>query len=117
MLDRPFWPVVISFVKGLILLVSRTGAWSDNSPEWAANAAIAEDLCHVVENDGTFWMPYSVFATVFGTLYVSPVTLPCVRNSTLGGEAKGSMPQCGLCRQALRRRWVLLEDGSSGCRL
>jgi hypothetical protein len=45
-------------------------------------------------------------------LCVSPVTLPCVRNSTLGGEAKGSMPQCGLCRQALRRRWVLLADGS-----
>ena len=35
------------------------GDWSDNSNKWKENPALAKELGHTVEDDGTFWMDYT----------------------------------------------------------
>jgi len=90
------------------------GAWGDDSPEWAANPKLDEDLCLVKEDDGRFWMPWDDFMRIFGgDVAVSPVTLPCPRNSNIASseeECKKGQ-RCLRCKQPFTRSWVLLESG------
>jgi len=69
------------------------------------------------EDDGLFWMPFQAFIEIFGgDVNISPVTLPCPRNSQVIADASSKKPRCRRCRQPHSRTWVLLDDGS-WCRL
>ena len=72
-----------------------TGDWSDKSPLWKKNPAVAKACSYVDANDGKFWMTYEDFCAHFNWVGV------CDRSLTLDSVAVGVRGEGTSCGPAL----------------
>jgi len=88
------------------------GAWGDESPEWKKHPELAADLKLKAAEDGTFFMPWESFASLFmGGIYMCPVSLPCPRAGKSKSAEIKDEASCPRCSHPYARRWLLYADG------
>uniref|UniRef100_A0A0G4HPH2 Calpain catalytic domain-containing protein n=1 Tax=Chromera velia CCMP2878 TaxID=1169474 RepID=A0A0G4HPH2_9ALVE len=57
------------------------GAWSDKSNKWAQHPEVAKAVKFSAKDDGSFWMPYSDFFDLFGTIGAYQGSMPGAKAS------------------------------------
>jgi hypothetical protein len=78
------------------------GAWSDGSPLWDQNPAVAVLVGRgVVAEDGCFWMPWADFAANFTTIGTRIHYAPFLSSVPSKVKSKSVVCVCAMCRRVL----------------
>eukprot|EP00930_Biecheleria_cincta_P041456 TRINITY_DN28414_c0_g2_i1.p1 TRINITY_DN28414_c0_g2~~TRINITY_DN28414_c0_g2_i1.p1 ORF type:complete len:416 (+),score=59.98 TRINITY_DN28414_c0_g2_i1:353-1600(+) len=95
------------------------GQWSRGSTAWARYPHVAQDIARrgggvadAGKEDGSFWMSFDDFSSIFNAVIVCPATMPVPKASRYAASSREGAPVCGRCSQPVQSRWLLARSNA-----